>query len=73
MAIAKKKHGLNDIALKAGIPLGKAVDTLQRGFFKADADCSNLVISDGLNRKSKITCNDSAVSKLFLCAIDKVL
>jgi uncharacterized surface protein with fasciclin (FAS1) repeats len=66
-------HVLNGNVLKAGIPLGKAVDTLQGGFFKVDGDSTNLVVTDGRNRTSKITSTDIATSNGVLHAIDKVL
>jgi len=59
--------------LKAGVPLGKAVTTVQGGIFKVDAVGSDLVITDGRNRTSKITTADLMASNGVIHVIDKVI
>jgi uncharacterized surface protein with fasciclin (FAS1) repeats len=59
--------------LKAGVPLGKAVTTVQGGIFKVDAVGADLVITDGRNRTSKITTTDLMASNGVIHVIDKVI
>jgi uncharacterized surface protein with fasciclin (FAS1) repeats len=59
--------------LKAGIPLGKAITTVQGGIFKIDAVGSAVVITDGRNRTSTITATDIAAANGVVHVIDKVI
>jgi uncharacterized surface protein with fasciclin (FAS1) repeats len=59
--------------LKAGVPLGKAVTTVQGGIFKVDAVGADLVITDGRNRTSKITTTDLMAGNGVIHVIDKVM
>jgi uncharacterized surface protein with fasciclin (FAS1) repeats len=58
---------------KASVPLGKAITTLQGGIFKVDAVGSDLVITDGRNRKPKITATDLEASNGVIHVVDTVL
>ena len=58
---------------KAAVPAGKAITTAQGGIFKIDAVGSNLVITDGRNRKSTITATDIGAGNGVVHVIDKVL
>jgi uncharacterized surface protein with fasciclin (FAS1) repeats len=66
-------HVLPARVLKAGIPLGKAITTVQGGIFKIDAVASAAVINDGRNRTSTITATDIAASNGVVHVIDKVI
>jgi uncharacterized surface protein with fasciclin (FAS1) repeats len=55
------------------IPLGKAITTVQGGFFKIEADNSALTIQDGRNRTSRITATDIQARNGVIHVIDKVL
>jgi uncharacterized surface protein with fasciclin (FAS1) repeats len=66
-------HVLPAKVLKAGVPAGKAITTVQGGIFKVDAVGADLVITDGRNRKSKITAADLGASNGVIHVIDKVL
>ena len=59
--------------LKAGVPLGKAVTTVQGDIFKVDAVGADIVITDGRNRTSKITTTDILASNGVIHVIDKVI
>jgi uncharacterized surface protein with fasciclin (FAS1) repeats len=58
---------------KAAVPAGKAITTAQGGIFKIDAVGSNLVITDGRNRKSTITATDITAGNGVVHVVDKVL
>ena len=58
---------------KAAVPAGKAITTAQGGIFKIDAVGSNLVITDGRNRKSTITATDIGAGNGVVHVVDKVL
>jgi uncharacterized surface protein with fasciclin (FAS1) repeats len=66
-------HVLGARVLRADVPLGKAITTLQGGIFKIDSVGSNLVITDGRNRTSRITATDIAATNGVVHVIDKVL
>ena len=59
---------------KAGVPLGKAITTVQGGYFKVEAPTGGaLTIQDGRNRSSAITATDVAASNGVVHVIDKVI
>jgi uncharacterized surface protein with fasciclin (FAS1) repeats len=58
---------------KAAVPVGKAITTVQGGIFKIDTVGTNLVITDGRNRKSTITSADVEASNGVVHVVDKVL
>ncbi len=66
-------HVLPAKVLKASVPAGKAITTVQGGIFKVDAVGSGLVITDGRNRKSNITATDVAANNGVVHVIDKVI
>jgi uncharacterized surface protein with fasciclin (FAS1) repeats len=66
-------HVFSGKVLKANVPLGRAITTVQTGIFKADAVGSGVVITDGRNRKSNIVATDVLASNGVIHAIDKVL
>ncbi len=66
-------HVLSGKVLKAGVPAGKAITTVQGGIFKVDAVGADLVINDGRNRKSKITATDLDAPNGVIHTVDKVL
>lgn len=66
-------HVVGSKVAKADVPLGKAVTTLQGGIFKVDAMGSDLVITDGRNRSSKITQTDVAATNGVVHVVDRVL
>jgi uncharacterized surface protein with fasciclin (FAS1) repeats len=67
-------HVLPAKVLKAGVPAGKAISTVQGGIFKVDAvGASGLVITDGRNRKSNITATDINANNGVVHVIDKVI
>jgi len=66
-------HVLPAQVLKAGVPPGKAITTVQGGIFKVDAVGTDLIVTDGRNRKSKITSTDLIASNGVIHTIDKVL
>jgi uncharacterized surface protein with fasciclin (FAS1) repeats len=66
-------HVLPSKVLKAGVPAGKAIATLQGDIFKVDAVGTGLVITDGRNRKSNITATDLPASNGVIHVIDKVI
>jgi uncharacterized surface protein with fasciclin (FAS1) repeats len=68
-----KYHVLSGKVLKAGVPAGKAIATLQGGIFKVDAVGTGLVITDGRNRKSNITATDINATNGVVHVIDKVI
>jgi uncharacterized surface protein with fasciclin (FAS1) repeats len=66
-------HVLGSKVLKAGVPAGKAITTLQGGIFKVDAVGADLVITDGRNRSSKIILTDISADNGVIHAIDTVI
>ncbi len=66
-------HVLGSKVPKASVPAGKAITTVQGGFFKVDAVGTGLVITDGRNRKSNIVITDVPASNGVIHAVDKVL
>lgn len=68
-----KYHVLSSSVAKAAVPLGQPITPLDGGIFKVDAAGSDLVVTDGRNRTSKIVATDIAASNGVIHAIDKVL
>jgi len=66
-------HVLPAKVMKSEVPPGKALSSVQGGVFKIDAVGSDLVITDGRNRSSKIILADVSASNGVIHAIDKVL
>ena len=66
-------HVLGAKVEKSGVPLGKAITTLQKGIFKIDAPAGVLTITDGRNRTSKIIATDIQATNGVVHIIDKVL
>jgi uncharacterized surface protein with fasciclin (FAS1) repeats len=66
-------HVLPSQVLKAQVPAGKAIKTVQGDIFKVDAKGADLVITDGRNRSSKITATDILTSNGVIHQIDTVL
>ncbi len=59
--------------LKADVPLGKAISTVQGDIFKVDAVDADIVITDGRNRTSNVSATDVIASNGVIHVIDKVL
>jgi uncharacterized surface protein with fasciclin (FAS1) repeats len=66
-------HVLPANVLRAAVPAGKAITTVQGGIFKVDAVGTGLVINDGRNRKSNITATDLTAGNGTVHVIDKVI
>jgi uncharacterized surface protein with fasciclin (FAS1) repeats len=66
-------HVLPAKVLKADVPAGKAITTVEGDIFKIDAVGTDLVITDGRNRTSKIVTTDFTASNGVIHVIDKVL
>lgn len=66
-------HVLPAKVMKSEVPPGKALSSVQGGVFKIDAVGSDLIITDGRNRSSKIILADVSASNGVIHAIDKVL
>jgi uncharacterized surface protein with fasciclin (FAS1) repeats len=66
-------HVLGSRVLRAAVPAGKAITSLQGGIFKVDAVGGGLLITDGRNRTSRVTATDAVVSNGVIHTIDKVL
>jgi uncharacterized surface protein with fasciclin (FAS1) repeats len=69
-------HVLSVNVKKVDIPLGKAIDPILTGtsdIFKIDAVGADAVITDGRNRKSKITATDILATNGVVHLIDKVI
>jgi uncharacterized surface protein with fasciclin (FAS1) repeats len=66
-------HVLPAKVLKSGVPLGKAITTVQGGIFKIDQVGSDLVITDGRNRTATITATDIAAANGVVHVIDRVI
>jgi uncharacterized surface protein with fasciclin (FAS1) repeats len=58
---------------RAQVPLGKAITTVQGGFFKIEANNNVLTIQDGRNRSSRIIATDLQARNGVIHVIDKVL
>lgn len=66
-------HVLPARVLRAQVPAGKAVSTVQGGIFKVDAVGTGLQVTDGRNRLAGITRTDIVASNGVVHVIDKVL
>lgn len=66
-------HVLSGRVPKASVPVGKAITTVQGSIFKIDTVGADLIITDGRNRKSKITATDLAAPNGVIHTVDKVL
>ncbi len=66
-------HVLPAQVLRADIPLGRAVTTVQGDIVKIDAAGAGLAITDGRNRVSNIVAADVLASNGVIHAVDKVL
>jgi uncharacterized surface protein with fasciclin (FAS1) repeats len=66
-------HVLPAQVLRAAVPAGQAIDTVQGGIFKIDAVGSDLVVTDGRNRTAKITATDLVASNGVIHVIDRVI
>ena len=66
-------HVLGAKVEKAGVPLGKAITTLQKDVFKIEAPGGVLTITDGRNRTSKIIATDIQASNGVVHIIDRVM
>jgi uncharacterized surface protein with fasciclin (FAS1) repeats len=66
-------HVLPALVRSSQVPVGKAITTVQGGIFKVDASGSGLEVTDGRNRKAKITATDIPASNGVIHVIDKVL
>jgi uncharacterized surface protein with fasciclin (FAS1) repeats len=66
-------HVLNGRVARADVPLGKAVTPLAGGFFKVEAVASELRVTDGRNRVSRITATDIDGGNGLVHKIDRVL
>jgi uncharacterized surface protein with fasciclin (FAS1) repeats len=66
-------HVLSRNVTAAEVIPGKAITSVQGGFFKVDIANSDLVITDGRNRTSKIIAADILASNGVIHLVDKVL
>jgi uncharacterized surface protein with fasciclin (FAS1) repeats len=66
-------HVLGASVMKSQVPLGKAITPLAGGIFKVDQVGSDLVITDGRNRKAKITATDVEATNGVVHLIDHVI
>ena len=66
-------HVVPGQVLKAAVPAGQAIKTVQGDIFKVDAKTTGLVITDGRNRTSNITATDILTTNGVIHAIDTVL
>lgn len=65
-------HVLGTRVLRNEVPLGKAIEPLDGGFFKVEAG-SSLRITDGRNRVSQITTTDVLARNGVVHVVDRVL
>ncbi|CAG2154359.1 fasciclin domain-containing protein [Cupriavidus numazuensis] len=68
-----KYHVVAGQVNSSSVSLGKAINPVGGGYFKIDKTGSDLIITDGRNRKSKIVQADIAASNGVIHATDKVL
>jgi uncharacterized surface protein with fasciclin (FAS1) repeats len=68
-----KYHVLGARVTKAQIPLGRAVEPLEGGFFKIEAKGADVVITDGRNREAKIVATDIYGQNGVVHLIDRVI
>lgn len=66
-------HVLPSQVLRANVPAGKAITTVQGGIFKVDAVGSGLQITDGRNRVTNLVRTDLAATNGVIHVVDKVL
>lgn len=66
-------HVLPGAVNKSDLPLGKAIVTLQGGFFRVDAGATDVTIVDGRNRSAKITATDVQATNGVIHLVNKVL
>ena len=66
-------HVLPQEVRKAQVPLGKAITTVEGNIFKVDSVGTDLLITDGRNRTSKIVEADLLATNGVIHAIDKVI
>ena len=66
-------HVLPARVLRAAVPAGQAITTVQGGIFKVDAVGSDLIVTDGRNRTAKITATDLEASNGVIHVVDRVL
>jgi uncharacterized surface protein with fasciclin (FAS1) repeats len=66
-------HVVPGQVLKAKVPVGKAIKTVQGDIFKVDSKAADLVITDGRNRSSKITAADILATNGVIHQIETVL
>jgi uncharacterized surface protein with fasciclin (FAS1) repeats len=66
-------HVLPARVLRAAVPAGRAITTVQGGFFKVEAAGGGLVITDGRNRRSNIIATDVEASNGVVHLIDRVI
>jgi uncharacterized surface protein with fasciclin (FAS1) repeats len=66
-------HVLGSRVPRASVPVGRAITPLAGGFFKVDASGSNLVITDGRNRTSRILETDVGATNGVIHVVDRVL
>lgn len=66
-------HVLGSTWPRASVPLGRAITPLAGGVFKVDSLGSNLVITDGRNRTSRITATDISATNGLIHVIDRVI
>lgn len=66
-------HVLGTKVPSSAVPLGQAISTVQKGFFKAAASGGGLQITDGRNRISKVVTADVPAQNGVVHIVDKVL
>jgi uncharacterized surface protein with fasciclin (FAS1) repeats len=66
-------HVLPARVLRAAVPAGRAITTVQGGFFKVEAAGGGLVITDGRNRRSNIIATDVEASNGVVHLVDRVI
>jgi len=66
-------HVLGSKVAKAGVPLGKAITTLQGGVFKIEASGTDVVWTDSSNRTGKVVATDVMASNGIIHVVDTVL
>jgi len=66
-------HVLAGKVERAQVPAGKAITTVEGGYFKIDATMNGLVITDGRNRTATITATDIQAENGVVHLIDRVI